>query len=438
MDWVEGAVLSVSAPLLVFPTVRPRWTVVALVALAAVWLLRWALRREPWPLTPFNGALLLFALMIPVAIRVSVAPEFSYPDGIRLVLGLAVFRYIGFLARTRRRLIWASIVFCLAGLLATGIGVIAVQWPEKAAFLSPLTEHLPRLIALFPEDQGPPGVHPNQLAAILMIFLPLAVTLTMCWPYDGRSTWRKVPLLVTVAVWGALTGSTLLLTQSRSGWIGGWAGIAAALALLGSTLPRSWRKWTVWGTCAVLIILPLGWIVHIGPEGISHLWENPADETAVGSLNTLVFRQEVWRWALVGVRDFPFTGCGLGAFRRVARILYPLDPLKVSPNYDIGHAHNIFLQTALDLGIPGLVAYVALLLVAGAACWNVARQGDPLTRPLAIGLAAGLLALHTYGMTDAMALGSKLAVVFWFALGLIAGICPHSAVHSPQSAVISP
>jgi len=43
-------------------------------------------------------------------------------------------------------------------------------------------------------------------------------------------------------------------------------------------------------------------------------------------------------------------------------------------------------------------------------------------RALALGLAAGLIALHVYGMTDALALGSKPAVAFWYALGLVAAL----------------
>jgi putative inorganic carbon (HCO3(-)) transporter len=55
-------------------------------------------------------------------------------------------------------------------------------------------------------------------------------------------------------------------------------------------------------------------------------------------------------------------------------ILYPF--FTVPPDTDIAHAHNIFLQTALDLGIPGLVAYLALLGSALVVCWQVAVKGD--------------------------------------------------------------
>ncbi len=44
---------------------------------------------------------------------------------------------------------------------------------------------------------------------------------------------------------------------------------------------------------------------------------------------------------------------GLNTFREVVFLIYPIG---VSPTYNLGHAHNFFLQTALDFGVPGLIA----------------------------------------------------------------------------------
>ena len=52
---------------------------------------------------------------------------------------------------------------------------------------------------------------------------------------------------------------------------------------------------------------------------------------------------------------------------------------------------------------------------------DVARQ-DARLRPLALGLLAGLVALHVYGLTDALAPGSKPALIFWCALGVLAAL----------------
>jgi len=160
-----------------------------------------------------------------------------------------------------------------------------------------------------------------------------------------------------------------------------------------------------------------GWVAREGlAEALEAVGSAKGVETAVGIIS-MSGRLEIWSRALYTIRDFPLTGCGLGAFRRISRVLYSL--FLIGLDVDIGHAHNIFLQTALDLGLPGLVAYLALLLVAGAVCWRWAHCGDRLARPLALGLMAGLIGLHAYGLTDAVALGSKPAAAFWFALGLV-------------------
>jgi hypothetical protein len=173
----------------------------------------------------------------------------------------------------------------------------------------------------------------------------------------------------------------------------------------------------------VLLIAIAGLILCNGPQRVEQIvYEDMSSTSLEGLIGeiTLAGRVEIWSRALYAVQDFPFTGCGLGTFRRVVRILYPL--FRIPSTTDIAHAHNIFLQTALDLGLPGLIAYLALLGIAGTICWHCARHGGPLIRATALGLAAGLVGLHTYGLADALALGSKPGIAFWFALGLIAAL----------------
>jgi putative inorganic carbon (HCO3(-)) transporter len=169
---------------------------------------------------------------------------------------------------------------------------------------------------------------------------------------------------------------------------------------------------------ALGVLAALAGVLWIGPGTLWELWLNPPETTAVGTLWTLGVRRQIWPWAVTAISDFPFTGVGLGAFRQVVFRLYPLPPW---PGYDVGHAHNIFLQTALDTGLPGLVAYGAVLFVAAAVGWRVARR-DPGFRAVSLGLLAGLVALHVFGLADALVLGAKAALVFWFALGLLAAM----------------
>ena len=139
-----------------------------------------------------------------------------------------------------------------------------------------------------------------------------------------------------------------------------------------------------------------------------------------GNFNSLGFRMEVWRVALQGIADFPFTGMGLGTFREVARVLYPLN---VQPDYDIAHAHNHFLQTALDLGIVGLIAYTAMWIYSGYMLFHTLRHGqDPFLQAIARGTASGLVGYFVYGLTDTIALGAKPSLFLWWLFAFSVGL----------------
>ena len=162
---------------------------------------------------------------------------------------------------------------------------------------------------------------------------------------------------------------------------------------------------------------------------ISRPLPNPAvlETNPVDNVSTLNGRLEIWSRALYGIQDFPFTGMGMNNFRVIVHLLYPL--FTISPDVDIAHAHNHILQAALDLGLPGAIAYIALWLGAGWMVWRVVRKtaegrrsGGAEERVLAIGLGGMLAASFTYGLFDAVALGAKPGFIWWFALGLLAAL----------------
>ncbi len=418
----EPLALLCVAPLLLFPAVRPAWTAAGLALLAGLALARWLATGELWPATPFNAALLLFGLMLPVAWWASAARDLSWPKLTGLILGLLAFRALALGIRDRRTLAWGLAAFAATGAGILAVGGLGTGWSAKVALLQPLVQRLPQLFADLP---GAPalGVNANQLAGAALLYLPFCLALAVGSWREGR---RGVALASFAGA--AVVGGVLLLTQSRSGWIGGAAGLAVLGTLGGLTSGRR-RVRLAALVLPVILLLALGGIVaFLGPQHIAALWTAPASAAgadvvgvaaAVGPVS-LSGRVEIWSRALYAIQDFPFTGVGLGAFRQVVNLLYPL--FTVGPDVDIAHAHNIFLQVALDVGLPGLIAYLALLWVAGGLGWQVARRRSSLIRAPALGLLAGLAGLHVYGLTDALALGSKPGIAFWMSLGLLVGL----------------
>ncbi len=341
-------------------------------------------------------------------------------------------------------------VLIVGGVGVAGLGLLGTRWSAKFPALAPLLGCLPLRIGGLPGAAE--GFHPNEVAGALLWVIPLALVIAVV--SFGRilnrqsaigkhqSRIRAPFLLVIIAGASVLMTAVLLLTQSRGGLI---AFSVTVLLMLLVAVRKS--RWLVGGLIASIVVAAVA-IAYVGPAQILQAAFGPAaNADSALSLNTLEGRVELWSRAIYGIQDFPFTGMGMNTFRRVVHVLYPL--FLVGPDVDIGHAHNEFLQAALDLGIPGLVAFIAIYLGAFWMLFQVWRQARHRLLdfevgslslpfgPLALGLGGGLLAHMLYGLTDAVALGAKPGVLFWILLGLIAGLYKHihgdpAATHAPD------
>jgi putative inorganic carbon (hco3(-)) transporter len=378
-----------------------------LLLIAFLWLYPLLLRRAPLPPNPLNLPLLLFTFMLGVAILITADPELTLPKATGLILGLTAWRYLVCHIRTPVHLRNGLLLLGGLGLAFVGMGLLAADWMFKVPGIQEIVSLLPDRLLALPGADG--GVHTNQLAGTMLPFLPLLLSLVLGWSTLQRQRLLLLGLLL-------VTTAVFILTQSRTGYlgaVGGW--LLLGLLWAGLLPPSPQRHWLHLGLLLLVAAGLLG-VWGVGSERLLSLWADPRQETVVGTVGSLSFRQEVWRWSLVAIGDFPFTGTGLGTFRQVVRRFYPL---AITPTYDIAHAHNIFLQTALDVGLPGLIAYLSLVGLALQQGWQAARRSLVL-RPAALGLIAGMVALHIFGLADALALGSKPALLFWVMLGLLA------------------
>ena len=408
--WVLGGLLLLAAPFLLFPTFSPIATSLALIVVLLIWLLLPPLKR-----TPFHVALVLLGFMIGISILITADPDLTLSKATGLILGLTSWYFLQAAVHTHRYFYYSLTLFVLVALGFTFMGSLSTNWVIKVPILDEMIRSLPAARLVLPESPET-GVQANQLAGTILSYWPLLVVLAVPW----RSSHSKLLLLVTF-----LITAMLVLTQSRSGWIGAFGALLFLLTWLGWLYLPKQRRWLIGlGWLGLLIVSIIGYLL-IGPERIEQAWGGPSDRIVIGNLSSIGFRLEVWHWSVEGIKSFPFTGTGLGTFRRVVKRFFPI---QVSPTFDISHAHNIFLQTALDIGLPGLIAYIALLLVAGQIGWQVARRDEKL-RPFAIGLVSSLVALHIYGLTDALALGSKTGLLFWLNIGLLAAMKNVSEKH---------
>jgi putative inorganic carbon (HCO3(-)) transporter len=411
---LEGVILLLCTPFLLFPTVSFPATFLALLFILIIWLAPLFLKK--WtlpPATPFDVTLLLFGLMLIVAILVTADPDLTLPKTTGLILGLAAWRFSNRAVQTEWQVYGATAVYILIGFGFIFLGILGATWLNKIPVLSQILALLPVGLIALPGSGA--GVHPNQLAGTLLFLFPFFLALLLGWVFLHRSKAGLILWFVSFLVVALL----LLLTQSRTGWLAALGSVFVLFIFWGLLLPRQHRlRPLVWSAVALMLLVGIATIFVIGPDRLQSIWDDPAQQSAVGSLGSIGFRQEVWRWGVTAVQDFPFTGTGLGTYRQVVRRFYPVN---VAPDYDISHAHNLYLQTALDIGLPGLVIHLALILLAAVMAWQVAKRDERL-RPLAIGFLAVLAAFHIFGLTDALALGSKTTLIFWILLGILSAM----------------
>jgi putative inorganic carbon (HCO3(-)) transporter len=311
-----------------------------------------------------------------------------------------------------------------AGLAA--LGLLGTNWSVKFPVLGTLLARLPAQAFSLPEYES--GYNSNAVAGTLIWLLPLSVALLLFLrqqPFPSSTTRQHHVLFGLLLLTTSFNMLVFVLAQSR----GGYFALAVTLWLMLTLWARRWRRVLLLGL--VLIgVLGIGWSERQSLLAILGA-PTPQAKAAIDPTNlaeSFDSRLEIWSRALYAIQDFPFTGMGMNMFRRIVSLLYPL--FLVSPDVDIAHAHNEFLQAALDLGIPGLIAFIAIYLCAGGMLWQLWHQGlatetivtQKPSRLLVVGLGSSLFAHLLFGMTDAIALGARSGIVFWMLLGLITAL----------------
>ncbi|MCP4359244.1 MAG: O-antigen ligase family protein [Chloroflexi bacterium] len=414
----EWVLLILILPLVLFPTPQRAWV---LLLIPLLWLVRKIATSHFVPITPLNWSLFGLLLMVLVSLYATFDMTHSFVKIAGLIYGIAVFfAAVTWVGDSYKRLWWGVTGLLAAGLGIAGLGLLAVRLRTKIPLLANMVALLPARIES--GLGGDKGINPNEISGVLLWMTPLALTLAIGGVlYVGRLRQRVRPSLITplllLLVGTAVTLlSILILTQSRSAYLG----LVAAVLFTGAVLiaAHSWR-WLLGGTAALLFISLLAATQIESQQLTAQIFLQVGIEE--DGLSTLAGRLEIWSRALYGIQDFPFTGMGMNNFRRVVHILYPL--FLISPDTDIAHAHNHLFQAALDLGIPGLVAYLALWLGMAGMLWHTWRRSDDVfVRLLVLGFASSLVAYFVYGLTDAVALGARPGFIFWFLLGLITAL----------------
>lgn len=210
-----------------------------------------------------------------------------------------------------------------------------------------------------------------------------------------RSFDRLISLLGTVS---ALAG--LALTSSRAAWVSSLPGIAAVLVL-------SRIRWlTLIVTLGLLVVL-VPWMSD--PLGrLTSIWQFD-NYLTVGRLH-------LWRDSLQLIKSLPPYGTGIGGFQNA----FAHSALSSAVIYK--HGHNLYLNTVVEMGIPGAVV---LFFGLGVLVYTIHKRlrtlSETESRLFYILGVTGLLGMLVGSLFDDPFYSSTISYSFFVILGLVIG-----------------
>jgi len=395
------------------------------------WLLRGLARREiNLPLVPLLWPLLVFVGWAATSLLWAPSYEYAIPEIIKWVEVVLVMLMVVDAAgrqRTRRRL---CLGWVLGGILAGGILQAALGvWQYGLRGIGPETF---KISGQFYRAYGS-FEQPNPYAGYIGLIWPVAAGLLIaqisnfkrrqCEPAQVSQISRRLDLLHFAAcVLPLATGVVLLVSALVLSWSrGAWMGALAAVVVMAAALPRRLRLGVSGVALAAAVLLSAN-TIGVLPSAIrTRLTDftqqfQTLDVRGVGinDANYAVLeRLAHWQTAGEMIRYHPWTGVGFSnyepTYSQYALMNWPIP---------LGHAHNYYLNVTAELGLPGLLAYLALW---GAIVWQTLkalRNRSRWERGLAVGLLGAWTHLSVHHLFDNLYVNNT-HVLFGALLGVL-------------------
>jgi putative inorganic carbon (HCO3(-)) transporter len=234
--------------------------------------------------------------------------------------------------------------------------------------------------------------HPNAYGSFLALLMPLAGALALT-----RGAGRSLRVLGGFAL--ALAIPAVALSYSR-GAIG--AVVIGTLVWLALARPRAALL-----IAAVVAVLA----ATLAPAVVTQRFESSSSDVPL--------RHDIWNAAIDIYAQHPIVGAGLTNFSRAYESLPAVVPggsqrrlLHETQVLVPPHAQNLYLNLLAEQGILGLAAFLVFAAALLAVLIAATRSRLPGTRPLAIGIGAGVLGFLLQSMLDALLYGEHALPLF--------------------------
>ncbi len=222
-------------------------------------------------------------------------------------------------------------------------------------------------------------------AGLLLLFCSYALSLFFLSKEKQRFLW---------AIGCALGASALVLTLTRSSWIGL---AAAAIVVLTFYKPKT----------LILIPIVIALFFLLSPQHI----KNRALSIFSKRHYSNAQRIEYFNAGIKIIKENPIFGTGPCT----------VDMVFQNPKYGLSdqakrnvHLHSNIIQIGAERGIPALLAWLAFVGSAFLSLFRLLRKKDPLLRPLSVGALAALVGLFVAGFFEYNFGDSEITVLFLY------------------------
>jgi len=292
--------------------------------------------------------------------------------------------FVGGQAVNAARIVVPVVGAAAAAVMAIGVNEFSIGWENYLEGL-----------------HGGPGIH----SSTLLMLMP-CIALTGWYGWRARwSWWKQLPsaALAVLALLGAYC------TMNRTVWIG----VAAEFLLIGSLAIVRTRMQASWSTRTKLV----GGLVAVAMfAGAAIALSMVQARREAGGGNSLVndTRLALWPEIVERIRERPLTGYGFG--RGLLRGPLETEFRELDPM--LWHAHNIFLEQLIQLGVPGLALFLLLLAAILREGWRTTLGASDFHAACGIALIAVVAGMLVRNMTDTLFVRQN-ALLFWGVTGTL-------------------
>ncbi|MDR2939291.1 MAG: O-antigen ligase family protein [Clostridiales bacterium] len=235
--------------------------------------------------------------------------------------------------------------------------------------------------------------NPNNYAEYLTLLLPLCLAYFL----TSRDEIKKFVILMVFGL-GALM---LVFTLSRGAYLTFAFGLALFILMVNSRL-------IPYGIILVLVIVPLMPNNFI----INRLM-------TIGKDSSSSYRFLIWEGVLRMIQAYGLQGIGMGpsAFRKIYDI-YSNDAA-----YNAWHSHNLILQMWVEMGIGGLISFLALMFTTIRSIFvEYFRTKEKYFKYILAGLVFSIVAIVLFSFAEYVWYYPRVMLTFWLVLGVSYGV----------------